>query len=52
MPDYCVKCKTYNISAIEMLSEGDEAWIEVECGDCGAHYYELYKFDRVEDIEE
>jgi predicted nucleic-acid-binding Zn-ribbon protein len=52
MPDYCVKCKNYDIFAGEMISEGDTAWIEVSCKNCGAHYYELYRFEKIEDFEE
>jgi hypothetical protein len=47
MPDSCIECKSYNISADGGVSEGDWAWFEVRCLDCGTEWTEHYKLSSV-----
>lgn len=49
MPDYCIECKSSNISCIEPGETlGDEAWFDVGCNECGTKWREHYKLSYVE----
>lgn len=49
MPDSCIECKSEDISTTEPgLTEGDFAWFDVSCNECGTKWREHYKLTGIE----
>jgi hypothetical protein len=51
MPDSCINCKSEDISAEPGVTEGDFAWFDVECNECGMKWREHYTLTSIETKE-
>lgn len=48
MPDNCIECNSFNLTAEPGITEGTDAWFDVTCNECETRWREHYKLTRIE----
>ena len=50
MNDVCPTCNSNDIEGQGFEGEGEVAWQNVECNECGSKWQEVYVFDYIDQI--